>query len=179
MISTRARLLANGLVFAAIIGGGWWLYRHIDAGGYDRCQGEQAQALAGHIARAQDEARAIALQDAEVLSWGDRRDTEIRTIFRTLYLESAATPERDCSLSPAGRVLWNRANRAASTAASAYSLVEAGPVAGPAGTADAGDAGTDANQPHPGHGTDGDLGQTAGGSAPNAEGARAPHWGWN
>jgi hypothetical protein len=88
-----------------------WGFVSIRSSGVADCERKHQVELAQHIERAAAQAHQIALQDAEVISWADNVRT--RTIFKTLWREHETTVHADCSLTPASRVLWNRAVRAA------------------------------------------------------------------
>ena len=88
-----------------------WGFMAIRGSGVADCERKHQIALAEHIERAAAQAHQIALQDAEVISWADKVRTT--TVFKTLWREHETTVHADCSLTPASRVLWNRAVRAA------------------------------------------------------------------
>jgi len=73
------------------------------------CERKHQVELAGHIKRAAEEAHQIAMQDAEIINWSDNARTV--TVFKTLWKEHETITYADCKLTPAGRVLYNRAIR--------------------------------------------------------------------
>jgi hypothetical protein len=126
------------------------------------CERKHQVELAGHIERAAAQAHQIDLQDAEVIAWSDAKT---RTVFQTIWKEHENTSYADCSLSPAGRVLWNKATRAATD------LSNTGEQGGTSETVDnTGDGnaeGNDSSTPTQ-HGSDAATGDRQGSSAPDA-----------
>jgi hypothetical protein len=96
----------------AFAGAGVAVYRHVDAGGYDRCQMEHEAALVEHITRAQEQAREQAIQDAEIAFDHIRTVQQIRTVEKTLTVEVQSeipTDCRACAVVPRARGLLNDA----------------------------------------------------------------------
>lgn len=88
--------------------------------------------LADHLLRAQEQARAIALQDAEFTREGEAIRERIRTVYRDIEREVVKNVEADCAqcgLTPAGFRMFNDALTGA--AGRADPGKQADPVPGP------------------------------------------------
>jgi len=102
--SPIAKWLGVILAIAGLcIGGYLFIYNR----GVADCERKHQIALAEHIERAAAQAHQVAMQDAEIISWADSK----KTVFKTLWKEHETTIYADCKLSPAGRVLHNKATR--------------------------------------------------------------------
>jgi len=153
--------LKLGVAVALIAGLGYCVWAIRDSGVQATEQKHKA-ALAEHIERAAAQAYQISLQDAEVISWADNART--KTVFKTLWRDHETVAYADCSLSPAGRVLWNRASAAATDLSDTIEQGESYQVVTKAGNWDAeGNSGS----PSPAHGADAPAGDRPGSSSPN------------
>jgi hypothetical protein len=139
-----------------------WGFVSVRNSGMDACERKHQVELAAHIERAAAQAHQIALQDAEVIAWAD---TKTRTVFKTLWREHENTAFADCALSPAGRVLWNKATRAATDLTDPSVEAGAAEAADDTGNRDAEgiDSSTSAQ-----HGSDAATGDRPGSGAPDA-----------
>lgn len=121
-------LLAIAVLFA-----GWRGYGTIYDRGGAACEGRHALALAAVITRAQEQAREIALQDAEILYHGAAERERIRHVYRDREVGIVKYLPPDCAvcrIAPAGIGLLNNAlSNAAATPADPGS--KSGPVPGP------------------------------------------------
>jgi hypothetical protein len=121
--SPVARYLITGVVFTSVLVGGYFYIgsrfttdckRDYEAAAraesIERAAEEEA-ARAESIERAAEEARKIALQDAEIINWSD--NVRAKPVFVPIWKEHENTAYADCTLTPAQRVLYNRATRLA------------------------------------------------------------------
>lgn len=79
---------------AAILG---WIGVVIDSGGYARCEGKHALALAKAVELAKAEAHKTALQDTKVVAAGETTREKIRIIYRDREKELEQHVPIDCS----------------------------------------------------------------------------------
>lgn len=80
--------------------------------GVDAADNQHKADLADHLLRAEEQARAIALQDAEVTAQEEAKRERIRTIYRDIEREVTKYVEADCGkcgLTPDGLKLFNDA----------------------------------------------------------------------
>ena len=148
--------------FIGITGLATWGFVSIRSSGVAACEREHAELNALHVELAAAQAHSIALQDAEVISWADNARTNI--VFKTLWRNHETVAYADCSLSPAGRVLWNRASAAATDLSDTVEQGESYQTVTKAGNWDAeGNSGS----PSPAHGADAPTGDRPGGGAEN------------
>jgi hypothetical protein len=126
------------------------------------CERKHQVELAAHIERAASQAHQIALQDAEVISWADAKT---RDVFKTRWKEHETIAYADCALSPAGRVLWNRASRSATDFTDTG---EQGEPDQPAADAGDGDAEGNDSSSSARHGSDAATGDRPGSGTPDA-----------
>ena len=113
--------LVGGLVVVSLAGG---LYGLGHRAGVDACRAD----LAGHLSRAAEQARQIALQDAEVSAQAAQVIHAIRTVEKRVEVEVINEVHADCTtcaLSPRGRGLLNDA-----IAGRAYTPADPAPPAG-------------------------------------------------
>jgi len=155
--SPIAKWLGVILAIAGLcIGGYLFIYNR----GVASCERKHQIALAEHIERASAQAHQIAMQDAEIISWADGK----KTVFKTLWKEHETIVYSDCSLSPAGRVLFNRAIAAATDISDTIEQGESYQTVTKTGNWDAeGNSGS----PSPAHGADAPTGDRPGSSAEN------------
>jgi len=118
--------------------------------------------LAQHIERAAAQAYQIAMQDAEIINWSDNARTV--TVFKTLWKEHETITYADCKLTPAGRVLYNRAIRYATDLSDTIEQSEQGEESPNAGDRDV--KGNDGNT-SPAHGTNETASDRQGSSTEN------------
>lgn len=99
------RILVYLLVAGSLLGAGYrW--------GGNAADARHKADLADHLLRAQEQARAIALQDAEFTQKGEALRERIRTVYRTIEQEVVKNVEADCAkcgLTPDGLGLFNDA----------------------------------------------------------------------
>lgn len=98
----------------------WNGYRSIFNSGVSYCEGMAAKELVAHVTRAQEQARQMALQDAEVLQSGTDYREVLRNVYRTREIEIVKQIPADCSscrITPAGIQLLNDALSNAPTTA--------------------------------------------------------------
>lgn len=103
--------LRVGLVVALALGA-WRLYGAVWARGWDARDAKAVAELAESIERAGAEARAIALQDAEISADLETERERIRTVYRNREVEVIKHVPADCiqcRLAPAGLGLLNDA----------------------------------------------------------------------
>jgi len=148
--------------FIAVAGLAAWGVMAIRSGGVASCERKHQIELAQHIQRAAEEAHKIALQDAEVISWADNARTN--TVFKTLWRNHETVAYADCSLSPAGRVLFNRAISAATDLSDTIEQGESYQTVTKTGNWD--DEGN-SGSPSPAHGAVAPTGDRPGSSAEN------------
>jgi hypothetical protein len=146
--SPFAKWLGIVLAIAGLcIGGYLFIYNR----GVADCERKHQIALAEHIERAAAQAHQIAMQDAEIISWADGK----KTVFKTLWKEHETIVYSDCSLSPAGRVLHNKATRYATDITD--SSIESEPDS-PTTVTGNGDTSRDGSSALAEHGTDAPVG---------------------
>jgi hypothetical protein len=139
-----------------------WGFMAIRGSGVASCEREHAELNALHVELAAAQAHSIALQDAEVISWADNARTN--TVFKTLWRDHETVAYTDCSLSPAGRVLFNRAIAAATDLSDTIEQGESYQTVTKTGNWDTeGNSGS----PSPAHGTVAPTGDRPGSSAEN------------
>jgi len=151
-------LMLAGVVLYA----GWRGYNAIIDRGVASCEREHAELNALHVELAAAQAHSIALQDAEVISWADNAGT--KQVFKPLWRDHETVAYADCSLSPAGRVLWNRASAAATDLSDTVEQGESYQTVTKTGNRDA--EGTGGYAPAT-HGADAPTGDRPGSSAEN------------
>lgn len=107
--SFLGRYLIGGVLSVVVVGGLYGVVRH---SGYSACQRDQQAALVASIQRAQEQAREIALQDAEVALDTIRTIQQIRTVEKVITVEvqnEIPTDCRACAITPRARGLLNDA----------------------------------------------------------------------
>lgn len=133
-------------IFIAVSIAMWGLYSAIGNRFTTICERNHQAAIAESVQRAAEEARSIALQDAEVIAWADKARTT--TVFKTLWREHETTNYADCALTPAGRVLQNYATRHATDISDSSIESESGSASTDTGKRDASGDGSDTLTPH-------------------------------
>jgi hypothetical protein len=161
--------LKLGVAVALIAGLAYCVWVIRDSG-VQACERKHQVELAEHIERAAAQAHQIALQDAEVISWADAKT---RDVFKTRWKEHENISYADCSLSPAGRVLWNRATRAATDLTDTGEQGEPDQPAADAGDGDAEGNDSSASEEH---GSDAAVGSGQGSGTPDATKPGAAWW---
>jgi len=109
MNALLARYLIGGALSLAVVGGLYGAVRH---SGYSACKRDADAAMVESIQRAQEQAREIALQDAEVALDTIRTVQQIRTVEKVITVEvqnEIPTDCRACAVSPRARGLLNDA----------------------------------------------------------------------
>jgi len=152
--SPVARRIGAALVLSGILIG---IYFYIGSRFTADCKRDYAAARAESIERAAAQAREIALQDAEIINWSDKIRTT--TIFKTLWKEHENTVYVDCQLTPAQRVLHNRATRHATDLTDSGIESGSGESSSNSGERDVGRDGGATSSPH---GSDAPIGDRPG-----------------
>lgn len=120
-----------------------------DSAAFDRgvasCNARHAKDLAAHIERAQTEARAIALQDAEISLAGETERERIRTIYRVLEKEVEKHVPPDCNKCRLSTIGIGMLNRALSGAKPETSDSTKRPDQSPPAESDSGERGSSGN----------------------------------
>lgn len=97
-----------------------WVYHAVYDRGYGACARDNQAVLADQIHRAAEQAREIALKDAEIVLEGEKLRQKIRTVYRDREIEVKQYVPEDCNrcaIAPPGLGLLNDAlaGKAAST----------------------------------------------------------------
>jgi len=116
----RSPITLWAVLAVAVIYAGWRGYSAIYDRGVAVCEARSAKALAESIVRAQEQAREIALQDAEILHAGTAERQRIRNVYRDREIEIVKyLPDcGGCVIAPDGiRLLNDALSNAATTSA--------------------------------------------------------------